>query len=55
MIAMKRTMRAWGLPDPTFEDFGTVRVTLYGPGKDAVEGLVRPVARKLKEAGFPRW
>jgi ATP-dependent DNA helicase RecG len=55
VIAMKRAMRAWGLPDPKFEDFGTVRVTLYGPGKEAVEELVRLDARKLKEAGFPRW
>jgi ATP-dependent DNA helicase RecG len=55
VIAMKRAMRAWGLPDPSFEDFGTVRVTLYGPGKEAAEKLVRPHGRELKEAGFPRW
>jgi ATP-dependent DNA helicase RecG len=55
VIAMKQAMQAWGLPAPKFEDFGTVRVTLYGPGKEAVEELVRPDARKLKEAGFLRW
>ena len=55
VIAMKQTMRTWGLPTPKFEDFGTVRVTLYGPGKEAVEELVRPHTRELKEAGFPRW
>jgi ATP-dependent DNA helicase RecG len=55
VIAMKQAMRTWGLPAPKFEDFGTVRVTLYGPGKEAVEELVRPHARKLKEAGFSRW
>jgi len=42
-------------PGPKFENLGTVRVTLYGPGKEAVEELVRLDARKLKEAGFPRW
>ena len=55
VIAMKQAMRAWGLPAPKFEDFGTVRVTLCGPGKEAVEELVRPHTRELKEAGFPRW